>query len=235
MTENELIGEIRKLRQIKPNKDWVVLTKDRIIGEADRERVSIISFFPVLRPVYAGLVFVFIIFGVFGISQNALPGDLLYPIKKITERSQAIFVSEEELPKVQLELVSKRLEELSQITQKNDVKKIAPAIQEFQANLSKAAGNLTKTKNSDVPQIVSEIKKIKESKENIESSLATVIGESEMRDLDSALLQLIEREIKYLEVTTLTDAKKEIFLKAVEDFKAGNYSEALEEIWLLSN
>jgi len=60
-----------------------------------------------------------------------------------------------------------------------------------------------------------------------------VVGDT--NELDSALLQLIEREIKDLEVSTLTDAQKEIFVKAVEDFKTGNYSEALEEIWLLSN
>lgn len=236
MTEKELIGEIRRLRQIKPNKDWVVLTKNQILGQEEKYS-NFVSIFRVLfsKPAYASLVFVFLLFGFFAISQNSLPGEILYPIKKITEKTQAVFVSENDKPKYTLEIASKRLEELNQIAQKNEVKKIAPAIQEFQANLSRAAENLSKTKNSDVLEIVSEIKRIKETKENIESSLATVIGESEMREIDSALLQLIEREIEDLEVTTLTDSQKEIFAKAVENFEAGNYSEALEKIWLLSN
>jgi len=33
MTEKELIGKIRGLRQIRPNRDWVSLTKSQILGE----------------------------------------------------------------------------------------------------------------------------------------------------------------------------------------------------------
>ncbi len=176
-----------------------------------------------------------ILFGVFSFAQNSLPGDILYSIKKLTEKGQAIFVSKEELPKYNLEIANKRLDELTEIAQTNQVKKLAPAIQEFQANVSKAAESLARTKNSDVPKIVSEIKKMKETKENIESSLATKFGDDEIRDLDSASLQLIEREIKYLEGRTLTDPQKELLIQAKKDLESGDYEDALLKIYSISN
>ena len=33
MTDKQLIGKLRKLRQIKPRKDWVILTKSQILGQ----------------------------------------------------------------------------------------------------------------------------------------------------------------------------------------------------------
>ena len=241
MTEQELIKTIRELKHIQPSQDWVSLTKAQILGTSTELSASkegkldnIISVFRVffLRPAYISVLSIFVVLGLWTSSQNSLPGDPLYLIKKLTEKGQAVFVSEQNLPKVQLEYANKRLAELNTIAQTNQVKKLAPALEEFQTNISKAAKELVKAKNPDVKEIVSETKKIKENKEKVES-LGVVVGDT--NELDSALLQLIEREIKDLEVSTLTDAQKEIFVKAVEDFKAGNYSEALEEIWLLSN
>ncbi len=236
MTEKELIGKIRELRQIQPRKDWVSLTKSQILGEEPtyRDRVSV-NFFPFWKPALATVMAFGILFGVFSFAQKSLPGDILYSIKKLTEKSQAVFVSEKELPKYNLEIANKRLDELTEIAQTNQVKKLAPAIQEFQANVSKAAESLARTKNSDVPKIVSEIKKMKETKENIESSLATKFGDDEIRDLDSASLQLIEREIKYLEGRTLTDPQKELLIQAKKDLESGDYEDALLKIYSISN
>jgi hypothetical protein len=239
MTEKELIGKIEILHQIRPRKNWVFLTKKRILGE---ERTLSGLFSDSLR-VFQGLFYqykfalvslmlVLVLGGTFAFAQKSLPGEALFLVKKITEKTRAIFVSKNEKPGAQLELANKRLEELNQIAQKNDAKKLAPAIEEFQASVSKAAQKLTEAKEPNVKEIVEVTKKIEANKQKAET-LGVVVGET--RDFDSALLQLIEREIKYLEVRTLTDSQKEIFVKAVEDFKAGNYSEALYKIWLLSN
>jgi len=68
-----------------------------------------------------------------------------------------------------LEIASKRLDELSTIAKTNQSKKLAPAIQEFQANLSKAASDLANAKNPDVKDLVLQTQKIKEGKERIEA------------------------------------------------------------------
>jgi len=233
MTEKELIGKIRELRQIQPRKEWVSLTKTQILGEEESKLDSIISVFHVffLKPAYAGLIVVFVLFGLFGISQNSLPGDLLYPIKKITEKSQAVFVSEEELPKYNLEIANKRLDELNQIAQTNQVKKLAPAISEFQAKASEAAESLAKAKKPDVEKIVAQTKKLEENKQKVEEVLATKI---ETEEYDNALAQIVESQIKDLEGRTLTEIQQELLAEAKELYEAGNFAQALEKIWLLS-
>ncbi len=227
MTEKELIAKIRELRQIKPNKDWVILTKSQILGQEPKMDLSL--FFR--RSVWASLTLFIILFLVFIIAQNSLPGDLLYPIKKITERSQAVFVSEDEMPKVQLELANKRLEELTKIAETNQVKKLAPAINEFQASISEAAKKIATAKKPDLKEITKETKKIEEGKQKVEA-LGIVIGETE--ELDNTLASIVEREIKELEGRSLTEAQEEILAQAKENFEAGNYSQAMEKILILS-
>jgi len=231
MTEKELIGKIRELRQIQPRKDWVSLTKIQILGESARGRASV-SFFPVWRPALVTVTAFGILFGVFSFAQNSLPGDILYSLKKLTEKSQAVFVSKEELPKYNLEIANKRLDELTEIAQTNQVKKLASAISEFQVNMSEAAKSLAKVKGGvDVEKIVAQTKKLEENKQKIEEVLATKI---ETEKFDDALSQLVEREIKELESQTLTEEQKLLFEEAKADFSAGNYSQALEKILILS-
>ncbi len=229
MTEADLVKKIRELRQIKPRKDWASLTKSQILGQ---EKIELTPFFSTMwKPVLATVTTLGILFGIFAISQNSLPGDFLYPLKKITEKAQAVFVSEKELPKYNLEIVNKRLEELNKIAQTNQSKKLAPAISEFQANLSEAAKSLAKVKGPEVEKIVAQTKKLEENKKKIEEVLATKI---ETEELDNALSQIVENEIKDLEGKTLSEEQQELLTTAKEDFEAGNYSEALEKILLLS-
>ena len=241
--EKELIGKIRKLRQIKPDKDWVVLVKSQILGEdlAYRERVSV-NFFPFwkpfFKPAFATITSFGLLFGIFAFGQNALPGDLLYPVKKLTEKTQAVFISEEEKPSFQLKLTNERLEELTKIAETHQAKKLAPAIKEYQANVSEAAKNLTQIKK---PQqtieagkgIAIEIKKLDGNKQKVES-LGVVLPPKESDELDNAIAILVEREIKGLEDKTLTVAQQEILQAAIKDFEAGNYNSAFEKIFILS-
>ena len=237
MTEKELIGKIRELRQIQPRKDWVSLTKIQILGEESKRSLAPFGevfsrFFFQPKPAFAIVLSVFILFGVFSFAQNSLPGDILYSLKKLTEKSQAVFVSKEELPKYNLEIANKRLDELTEIAQTNQVKKLASAISEFQVNMSEAAKSLAKVKGGvDVEKIVAQTKKLEENKQKIEEVLATKI---ETEKFDDALSQLVEREIKELESQTLTEEQKLLFEEAKADFSAGNYSQALEKILILS-
>jgi len=223
MTEKELIGKIRELRQIQPKKDWVILTKSQILGDVEVSPKPFLFF----RPAYAGLIGLIVIFGLFALVQNSLPGDFLYPIRKITEESQAFFLSEEERPAFQLKLANERLEDLTKVPAKN----LSPALNEFQTQISQAAKKIAKTKNPDVKEIIEETKKFQENREKIEA-LGIVVGETE--ELKNALAKLVEREIRDLENRTLTEEQKEILFLAKENFEAGNYSQALEKLLILS-
>jgi len=227
MMEKELIGKLRKLRQIQPNRDWVSLTKTQILGQEPR-----FTFFPYFKPAFAGLVTVFILLSVFGYGfvKNSLPGDLLYVIKKVAHEGQAIFVSESEKPAFQLKLANQRLEDLTKAPAKN----LAPTISEFQANISEAAKTLSKidatTSNPAViKKIVAETKKLEENKEKVES-LGVVIGGTE--ELENALAKVVGNLIEDLKTRTLTEEKEKILEKMEELFQAGKYSEALELYWI---
>ncbi len=225
MTEPELIKKIKALKEIRPRKDWVLLTKSQILGEEKS-----LELFPFFKPVYAGVFFLLILIGLFEFSQKALPGEPLFSLKRIMEKVQTVFVSEDERPKLNLELANKRLEELNEIAQKNEVKKLAPAINEFKADVSQAAKNLAKVKKVN-KEMVAQAKKLEENKGKIEKVLATKI---ETGEYENAMSQLVEREIKDLEGRTLTEEQKEILAETKKDFEAGDYLEALTKLIIIS-
>jgi len=246
MTEKQLIAELQKFRQIKPRKDWVVFTKRQILGEEKTApSFSFISFLKEIqrgerfifqhKPAFAVILTLAVFVGLFGFAQNSLPGDTLFPIKRITEKSQAVFVSEREQPKHNLELANKRLDDLTMIAQANSVKNLASAINEFQTSISRAAESLTRADiekdHQMVKEIVLEVKKLEEKTEKIKS-LGVEVGES--KEWDNALSQLVEREIKYFEGRTLTEKQEEILTGIKEDCEAGNYSDALEKILMIN-
>jgi len=241
MEEKELIGKIRGLRQIKPNRDWVSLTKSQILGEEKIELTpfSLSSVGYCLRLIlgrrmaYLGLVVIFILFGLLGFAQNSLPGDPLYSIKKITERAQTVFVAEEDLPRVQLELADKRLEELARVAQENRVKNLSSAINETKASISEANKNLAKASSpAEVKKIVDEIE---EKAQVINQTLGVAFGEEEIGELRQNSDKLYaEYLISDLETRTLTEEQQEILEEAKELYEAGDYSGALEKILILS-
>jgi len=230
MDEKTLIGKIEILGQIKPRKSWVVLTKKRILGEErtlpglflDSFRVFQGLFFQ-YRLALASLILLFVLGGTFAFAQKSLPGEPLFMVKKITEKTRAVFVAENERPKVQLELANRRLEDLAKIAETNDVRKLAPAIDEFQANVSEAAKNLAKAKTVG-KDIIVQTQELKKNTEKVEKTLATQIGTEE---LENVYKDIAEREIKDLENSSLTESQTKILAEAKEYFQAGDYSNAL--------
>lgn len=238
MSNSGLIKKIKELKQIRPRKNWVILTKSQILGPefSDRGRVSVFSVLANLvykpyKPAFATLMAVLILIGTFIFAQNTLPGDFLYPLKKVTENARFYFISEREKPRVQLELANEKLKDLVKVAQTNQTKKLAPIIEEYQANVSEAAKGLARIKEPDVKEIVEQTKKIEENKRKI-AVLGVKVGET--KELDNALAQIVEKEIKELEKNSLTEDQQELLEEAREDYADGNYSAALEKILLLS-
>ena len=254
MDEKTLIGKIEILRQIKPRKNWVILTKKRILGEEKSAFSLILDSFRVFQNLFfqyklalASLVLLFILGGTFAFAQKSLPGEPLFLVKKITEKTRAVFVSEEEKPRVQLELANKRLEELNQIAQKNDVKKLAPAIDEFQASVGEVAEKLAKIKEPEKARevgeaLVKEIKGLEQKKEVLASLYGVEPGETD--EIENAYCPLTEREIQNLaeiieKQSQFLDVEKiqkylDGLTEAKEYLAEGKCSLAFEKIWFLS-
>jgi long-subunit acyl-CoA synthetase (AMP-forming) len=157
-----------------------------------------------------------------------LPGEPFYLIKKLVERGQTVFVPEEERPKLELELANKRLEELSKIAEKNDVKKLAPAINEAKESVAQATKNLVKSKKVD-KEIVQKTLELEKKKQEVEKVLGIKLIEGETEEaLENSLKEKSEYLIKDLENRTLTEDQKQILEKAKEYFENGDFAKALE-------
>ena len=213
-TEKEIIKKIKLLKQIKPEKKRVFLTKEKILGKEP-------LFFPFLKPAFAGLLFVLILFG---LSFTSLPGEPFYLIKKLAERGQTVFIPDEQKPKLELELANKRLEELSKIAEKNDVKKLAPAINEAKESVAQATKNLVKSKKVD-KEIVQKTLQLEKKKQEVEKVLGTKITEEETENPTKLVAKYLMED---LENRTLTEEQKQILEKAKEYFENGDFAKVLE-------
>ena len=249
MTEKQLISKIKQLKQIKPSENWVYFAKNQILNDERRIfkketgfNFSFVSFIKELqkgemfvfqhKPAFAFLTVLLILIGVFGFAQSSIPGDSLFTLKKIAEQSQSIFVSEENQPKRNFELANKRLDDLTKIAQENSVDNLASAINEYQASVSKAAESLAKAEKPDIKEISAVIKEL-EKKEEAIKSLGIEIGEKE--ELKNVLADIVALEISDLEEKSLTEEQKELLIKIKQNYEQGNYSQALEEIFLFNN
>lgn len=230
LTEKELIGKLKELRQITPRKDWAVLTKTRILAqEPEYRRRASVSFFPFLKPkpAFAGFIALFMVVGGFYVAvKNSLPGESLYAIRRIAHQGEAFFVSEQEKPVFQLKLANDRLEDLTKVSARN----LAPTLDEFQANISQAAKELVKMDAATstplaIKKIIEETKKLEENKQKAES-LGVVIDGTE--ELDNILQAIVGNLIEDLEQRSLTEDKEEVLSQMKELFGAEKYSQALE-------
>lgn len=243
MTEKQIIAKIRQLKQIKPREDWVYFTKQRILEEKETEfSFSFVSFLKELqrgerfvfrhKPAFAFLTILVVLIGVFGFVQNSVPGDSLFALKKIAEKGTAVFIAEKNQPKHNLEVVNKRLDDLTKIAVENEVNNLAPAINEYQKSISKVVESLSKAENSDIIREIADIVKELEQKEERVKSLGIEIGED--GELSNILANIVETEIKDLENRTLSQEQEQALNEIKQDYEAGSYSEALEKILILT-
>ena len=173
MNEEQLINKIQQLKTVTPNNDWVLSNKANLLGEEKHLDWSL--FF---RPALVGAS-LFAVTVAFNISQNSLPGELLFTLKRLTESKDTMLCSKDEKTLRNFELANKRLEELFLIAESNEVKKIAPAINEFQLTIKDVAKDLSKayiTGSELHEDLIGEANKLEEAKEIVGRTLASEFG-----------------------------------------------------------
>ena len=248
MTEKELLSKIKQLRRIKPREEWVVFVKNRILEEEfekETEKRIISSPFSVKefltglriifqhKLVFASLVLLFVFVGVFGFAQKSVPGDFLYLVKKAAENSQKPFLSSDEKPKFNIKIANRRLEDVLRVSKEKSGDNLASAISEYQMSVSEVTESLAKAEKSknkeQVKEIVSGVIELEKKTKKAEKTLSVNIGSEE---INSALSKVVETEIKDLEKRTLTEEQQEALEEAKAEYKAGNYSKAIEILLL---
>lgn len=253
MRDKELIKKIKELREIKPNQNWVVFTKQNILGEEEiylrkAETVAkptpFVEIFSVLtgrKLAYATLTALLILVGTFGFAQNTVPGNVLFTLKRATERTQGVLTPGSQKPRFDLELVSKRLEDLTKIVQSQQERNLAPAIEELEATAAQAAKSLGKMEENkeSLSRIAQEVQKYEENKKIAETVLG-VLGElsidtEKTQELDNALANIVQKQIEELEESILTEEQEALLNEVKTDYGNKDYSEALRKVLQASN
>ena len=240
MTEKELIKQLKTLKEIKPRKEWALLLKSEILNAEYAEQKiavkpaskawSILELFPLFnyqkKLVYAFATLCFFVVGIFGFAQYTMPGDLLFPVKKITEQTQT-----------PLQVAYNRSEDLVQIIKENKTQNLDSAILEFKTSVTDAAKTITQdlVKNNDkesIKVVMAEVKKIQDNQEQMKT-LGVNIGDA--KELDDVLALIVQEQIDSLNESTLTEKQEEALKGITELYEQEKYSDALEQILLISN
>jgi len=239
LNEDQIISKLKELKQIKPDSDWVYLTKLDVFG-AQRPKFSFASLINEIKReerfvfshkmAFSALTVFIAVIGVFGFALSSVPGDSLFQLKKMTEYGQLYFVSSANQPKYNLELADKRLNDLTKIAESNKVDKLAPAINEYQESKTNAVKSLIKSVDSgNIEELKSGLQEI-EMKENQVKSLGVELGQNE--ELDKELAPIVKKEILERESAGLTEEELEILTNVKSEYEQGNYSKALELLLL---
>jgi hypothetical protein len=229
---------LTQLKGIKPRKEWAVLLKSQIlspkqVGSPEVKAQSVgfmntLSFiFSPRKLVYAFSAVLFLVIGVFGFAKYTVPGDLLFPVKKIAEQSQAALSGQTTL-KHEVALLNNRINDLVQVAKDGRVENIPSTISEINANASQLAKNLKENVAGN-----------KQALKDISISLKTLANVpgtdlTANKDVKDLYQVVVESQIVDLEKTTLTD-EQEITLEEIKElYNQEKYTDALEKILLIN-
>jgi len=146
MTEKELIEQLNELKSIKPNKDWANWLLSNILSQSSsviaseakqsqKPKIHLVSF-SFLRQYQKALVstaLVVLFVSTFVFAQTSLPGNLLYPVKTLTQNAKIALVPKDYKPVVRMQITKARLEDMAKIIDQEQV--IALMSQNIQKDL----------------------------------------------------------------------------------------------------
>jgi hypothetical protein len=225
MEEKQILKQLKKFRKIEPEKNWVLSTKNQILGEGFQA-------FPIFQFAFSTFAVILLFFlALFQFSNSALPGEPLYIFKKAKENFLAKFQKEKE-PEIKIEALKNRTEELKKIAKENDTKKLPKGIEELknQAKETSKVLNQTKVKPKDLKKVMTSLQNIKEVEKNLGVDL-----ESELDSYQQSLKSQLKLIIGDLEQRSLTDNQKEILESAKKDLEEGKLESALTKVLSLNN
>jgi len=235
VTEKQLIKSLKQLKEIKPRKEWASLLKSQILAEKDvtpvqAKSVGIMDMFSSVffqkKFAYSVVTLVFVIVGVVGFAKYTVPGDLLFPVRVLTEQSEAALSGQTTLKQSAVALNS-RINDLVQVSKNGRKENIPSAISEINLNVKDLAKNLKANPVKDpetIKEIVSSLK-----------TLADVPGTdlSENPDIKDLYQTVVQSQINDLQKTTLTENQKKILTEVEDLYSQEKYADALEKILLI--
>jgi hypothetical protein len=240
ITEKQLISQLQILKEIKPRKEWASLLKSQLLAEPEKNKLGnweigklienwkLIIENPFSRKLaYSFATLVFVAIGLVGFAEYTVPGDLLFPMKKISELSQASLMGQTGLQQ-NVATLNNRINDLAQVAKAGRKDNIPLAISEISANAKDLAQSI-----KDNP--VQDTKTLTEIANSLRT-LADVPGTdlSDNPDVKDLYQAVVQNQIADLQKTTLTDEQKITLAESQELYDQGEYAKALEEILLIN-
>lgn len=240
--QKQLIDKMQMLRDIKPNREWAILTKSKILNSNAKmePKIGIWNLIRNLdlgfrissrRLAYSFATLLFMIVGLIGFAQYTVPGDMLFPVKKFSEQTQT---------QNSFQVAYNRSQELMQIVKENKTQNLAPAMSEYKASISDAVKNLAlafskDSTNDSKKAVTEEVKKIQETQKELQTLGVNIEGDNPQSDeLNNVLAVIVKNQIDDLEKSTLTEEQEKSFNEAKKLFEEKKYTEALEEILFIN-
>ena len=223
MTENELIKNLKQLKQIKPKQDWVVFSKTQILGqETESKNPSIVSVFQTLfkKPAYATItVALLLVVGIAGflfLIDKEKPAQIVEIPKEIVydEPEKEIIVALGDLQK-EIEQATQGLRKIEEPQKLLEARNVIVPFMENAREMIVEAEKLEKDTKIKNGQVLGTVININKSVDGLENTL------DDMTAIQARQL------IKYLETKTLTDIQQEILEKAKQAYQDGDYNVAL--------
>mgnify|MGYP005624057977 CR=1 FL=1 len=192
MQDKDLIQKIQLLRQIKPDSDWANWLKanilqrkpQNILGNRPRVKLAIFSFIPKYQKVLIPSLLAFFFVFSFVFAQTTLPGNVLYPLKTLTQNAKIYLASESTKPVVRLEVAKTRMEDLSKV--QNHQKEISAITQNVRKDLEIVPQEIKKINKKQIALNVS--KNIQErSKDLKELANKISLEEKEKQELNKTV------------------------------------------------
>jgi len=133
-----IVRKIKALQRIQPNTSWLQSQRSFLLAEISRSQkpvkerknflvFPIFNFSRIFRPAFAFAFSIIVLIsslatvGVISAAQNSLPGDMLYSIKTVIEKTQFTFTADPaNRTRLSIKFATQRLDEFTQLLNKSE-------------------------------------------------------------------------------------------------------------------
>ena len=235
MEKKDLVSKLKSLQEIKPESNWVSLTRSEIFDKKEKSFSEFLTnkfFVKSSMTAFASLGLVaFLVIS----AQGAYPGDTLYPVKRMTEKGKMAFLSQEAKQDFNLLLTQKRLEEVSEMVKRNQIEQLSLAVEELESVKSKIEKGFARSvENKTREEVVAMTRDFAPTLLEIEDEKEMLLGPLGVRvergDSSDTMKDSASFLIKDLEERDLTE-KDELLLQEAKDlFEEKNYRSSLKTV-----
>ncbi len=239
MEEINIIKKLESLKETKPNSEWVAFAKRDILSKEfvkEKESFSFTTFIStlshafetpkVLAPVLSGMIVVVFGFALVS-SQNTMPGDNLYSLKKAYNQVATSLLPADQQAVARINQADELLAQLDSIAKSNDNGNIEATTEEVKKAISVASREITKVSEEQQGELAGQlVSRVSE----VEKTTNASIMDSESEEIIYSVF--IKSEIKEFEGNdNLTESQLELLNNAKEYFELGDYASAMTALY----